>query len=147
MSLSRMRDDDHPPKVEINIVPLVDVALVLLIIFMVTATFVKTSGLRMELPEAGSTQQAPATPREVTIAVGADGAFAYEGELVSDTRLRQILLEEARTHGKETRVVIRGDRHAAHGRVVQAMSVAQEAGLARLIIATQLPTGEAHARP
>ena len=54
MSLSRSRRIDSPPKVEINIVPLVDVALVLLIIFMVTATFVKTSALQLRLPPAPS---------------------------------------------------------------------------------------------
>jgi biopolymer transport protein ExbD len=147
MSLSRKRSDEHAPKVEINIIPLVDVSLVLLIIFMVTATFVKASGLRVELPHAASAQHPPQTPREITIEVAADGVFSCLGAPVSDVQLQRILADKAQEYGQETRVTIRGDRRAALGRVVQAMSAAQEAGLLHLVVATEQPQGGEHASP
>jgi len=147
MSLARMRGDEPTPKVEINIVPLVDVSLVLLIIFMVTATFVKASGMRLELPKAASAQPTPQTSRELTIEVAADGIYSCLGAPVGDAQLQQILLDEVRVHGHATRITIRGDRRAALGRVVQAMSIAQEVGLLHLVVATQQPTGGANALP
>jgi len=147
MSLSRMRGEAQLPRVEINIVPLVDVSLVLLIIFMVTATFVKAAGLRIELPQATGAQQPPMAPRELIIEVAANGAFSYIGSPVSDARLQQLLLDEVKAHGHETRVIIRGDRRAALGRVVQAMSSAQQAGLLHLVVATRQTIGDSHALP
>lgn len=147
MSLSRTRNDEPAPKIEINIVPLVDVALVLLVIFMVTATFVKSAGMSLELPEAASTQAAPSTVREIVIDIGADGAFVCQGRAVRDAQLPMRLRMAAPAHGRATRVIIRGDRRAAHGRVVQAMAAAQEAGLTHLIVATRLPAGDARDHP
>ena len=147
MSLAHRQVEEYAPKVEINIVPLVDVSLVLLIIFMVTATFVKASGLRMELPQAASAQQPAPAPREIAIEVAANGAFSCLGSSVSDAQMQRFLFDEVRTHGIETRVIIRGDRRAALGRVVQAMSAAQQAGLLHLVVATRQPTGDAHELP
>lgn len=145
MALSRRRSDEDAPKVEINIVPLVDVSLVLLIIFMVTATFVHASGLRIDLPQAAGAPQSSSTPRDLTIDVAADGAFFCFGSVLSDAQMPRLLREVVRAHGQETRVIIRGDRRAALGRVVQAMSAAQAAGLRHLVVATREPVGDAHA--
>ena len=140
MSLSRSLKKPVEPKVEINIVPLVDVALVLLIIFMVTTTFEKTAGLGMQLPTSASAQQVPPEKREIVIGIAADGAFTYKGAQINDDALAAALRSEAALQGVETRVTIQGDKRAAHGQVVRAMTLAQQAGFSKLVISTKLET-------
>jgi biopolymer transport protein ExbD len=146
MSLSRQPHADPPPKVEINIVPLVDVSLVLLIIFMVTATFVKTTGMRLELPASSTARAVEATPRELSIGVTAAGALLWQDQPVSEAQLTAALTAVAHAQGTTGRVTIYGEAHAEHGRVVQAMTLAQQAGFVHLVIATR-PGGQRHARP
>ncbi len=136
MSLSRGRKHVESPKVEINIVPLVDVALVLLIIFMVTMTFARSAGMQLQLPTSETAKQIAATPRELVIGVDARGQFVWAGSVVSDAQLAEQLRREAR-QGTDCRVKVEGDTRAAHGRVVRAMTLAQLAGFARLVIATR----------
>lgn len=141
MSLSRRRShDDTPAPVEINVVPLVDVSLVLLIIFLVTATFIKTSGLKLDLP-TGAGAPMPA-PRERIIEVGPNGELAWDGRRVSEAGLADALRREALAHGTMGVVTVRGDSRAALGRVVRAMSLAQSAGFTHQTVATQPPSGE-----
>jgi len=138
VSLSRSLKKPVEPKVEINIVPLVDVALVLLIIFMVTTTFEKTAGMKMQLPTSASAQPVPPEQREVVIGIAADGAFTYDGRQVTDNTLAAALKREAAARGVESRVTIQGDKRAAHGQVVRAMTLAQLAGFSKLVISTKL---------
>ncbi len=137
MSLSRGRKQESAPKVEINIVPLVDVSLVLLIIFMVTATFVKETGMNIRLPSSSVTQSAATMKREIMIGVDASGRFSYAGKPVSEEVLASSLMVDAGSLGTDTRITIQGDERAAHGRVVRAMTLAQEAGFSRLVIAAK----------
>jgi len=147
LSLSRRHVAEPMPHVEINIVPLVDVALVLLIIFMVTATFVKTTGLAVTLPGAAAAQQVAPAKREVVIGIARNGQFSWSGVPVSDARLALLLHDEAVRDGAQARVTVQGDTHAEHGRVVAAMSCAQDAGFTHLMIATRPESGETHDRP
>ena len=142
MSLSRSRKAEQGPKAEINIVPLVDVSLVLLIIFMVTATFIKGTGMNIELPSSTAARVSPQTTRELVIGIDAGGNFLWDGSTIADDGLSAILQDEARKHGTESRVTVRGDLRAEHGRVVKAMTLAQEAGFAHLVIAVRQETGE-----
>ena len=136
---------EQMPRVEINIVPLVDVALVLLIIFMVTATFIKTGGMQLTLPASSISGIAREARRELVIGIAADGRFLWNGESVSDDELAAALGEDAAAHGRGTRVTLRGDTRAPHGRVVRAMTLAQESGFSRLVIATRRePAGRGH---
>lgn len=143
MSLSRSRKAEQGPKVEINVVPLVDVSLVLLIIFMVTATFIKGAGMDVQLPSSTAARVSPQTTRELVIGINANGSFLWDGTTVDDRKLAAILKGEARDHGTESRITIRGDERSEHGRVVRAMTLAQEAGFARLVIAVRQETGDA----
>ena len=144
MSLSRGHKPPEP-KVDINIVPLVDVALVLLIIFMVTTTFEKTAGLQMQLPTSESAQPVDPEKRELVIAVAADGAFRWMGTPVEETALAGALKQEAAQHGVASRVTIQGDKRAAHGHIVRAMTLAQLAGFSKLMISTTMD-GDAHGK-
>ena len=137
MSLSRRHKADSEPRVEINVVPLVDVSLVLLIIFMVTATFIKTAGMHITLPSSSVTQAAKDVKRELVIGVSADGAFLWHGKAISDRALGSVLAKDAQSYGAQSRVIVQGDSRTAHGRVVRAMTLAQEAGFSHLVIATR----------
>lgn len=146
MSLSRGHKHEPAPKVEINIVPLVDVALVLLIIFMVTATFVKTSGMRLDLPSSSATQAVETQKRALVIGITPQGQFLWDGAPVSDAQLSAALRAEATAYGTRNQVTVQGDTHAEHGRVVEAMTRAQAAGFTQLVIATKRAIGGDDAR-
>jgi len=137
MSLSSARKHSSEPKVDINIVPLVDVALVLLIIFMVTATFVKASGVKIKLPTSSATKALQEDKRELVIGVTDGGSLLWNGSVVSDAQLGEALAHEAQTRGVDSRVTVQGDTKARHGDVVRAMSIAQQAGFGKLVIATK----------
>jgi len=148
VSLSRSRKSEQGPKVEINVVPLVDVSLVLLIIFMVTATFIKGTGMNIQLPSSSAAQVSPQIKRELVIGIDANGGFLWDGSIVSDEELSILLRNEANDCGTESRITIRGDSRAEHGRVVRAMTLAQEAGFSRLVIAVrQEASGDVLRRP
>ena len=131
------------PKVEINVVPLVDVALVLLIIFMVTATFIRTAGMHIRLPSSSVSHSADEAKKDLAIGVDAAGRFYLEGSRVSEGELGNALRKHASSFGRDCRITVHGDERAAHGRVVRAMTLAQEAGFSRLVIAARkdLPDG------
>lgn len=137
MALTRSSKSSPSPRVEINIIPLVDVSLVLLIIVMTTATFMKNTGMNLQLPSSSVTQVNEEAKREVVIGVTASGQFLWENKPLSDAQLTANLLQEAKSFGTESRVTVRGDAHAMHGRVVDAMSLAQTAGFSHLVIATR----------
>ncbi len=137
MSLSRSRRTESAPRVEINVVPLVDVSLVLLIIFMVTATFIKGAGMSIQLPSSSAAHVSQQAKRELVIGIDATGGFLWDGAPVSDSELAGLLGNDARESGIESRITIRGDSRAEHGRVVRAMTLAQEAGFSHLVIAVR----------
>lgn len=140
MSLSRTREGEPPPKVEINVVPLVDVALVLLIIFMVTATFVKTTGMRLQLPSSSSARPMETPKRELVIGIDREGRFSWCGTSVTDVGLADELKQEAAANGTRSRVTVQGDTRAEYGRVITAMTSAQEAGFTNLVVAMRPDT-------
>jgi biopolymer transport protein TolR len=129
---------------EINVVPLIDVMLVLLVIFMATAPLL-TQGVKVELPEA-SAQNLPQTQtREppVVLTINRDGErFLNMGNEVqrplSDEELQQIV-GAAMTADPERDVLIRADTQVPYGRVIGAMVLLQDAGAARLGFITDPP--------
>lgn len=135
MSLSRTRESEPAPRVEINVVPLVDVSLVLLIIFMVTATFVKTTGMPLDLPSSSSARAMETPKRELVIGIDREGRFSWAGIPMADSKMADEMRQEAAANGTRSRVTVQGDTHAEYGRVVAAMTIAQEAGFSNLVVA------------
>ena len=125
---------------EINITPLTDIFLVLLIIFMVTTTAIaeqggQNGGLKVTLPRAGKT--APAGEmHDLAIAVLEDGRTVVGGKVVDEGALAEIL-DQAHGENADTLVLVQADQGVAHGKVVAVMDLARRHGLARLAIATR----------
>ncbi|PBJ10321.1 Biopolymer transport protein ExbD [Pseudomonas ogarae] len=139
----------HGPKAEMNVVPYIDVMLVLLVIFMVTAPML-TQGVKIELPKVASEALANDSRQQIlTLSVKAEGGYYWNlgGEL--DTRhqtdsavdLEQMRAKVAQVVAErsETQVYIRADEHADYGRVVAAMAALQRGGVSNLGLVTEAP--------
>jgi biopolymer transport protein ExbD len=115
----------------INITPLVDIVLVLLIIFMVTATYIVREAIEVDLPRAAHGGEATGTTLAVVLtrdgAIYLDGVRRSEDELSARTR-------EAVARDKDTRAVISADRASLHGAVVRVIDVVKGAGVSRFAI-------------
>jgi len=124
---------------EINITPLTDIFLVLLIIFMVTSSALVEAGgqagVKVNLPKGGS-RDISATQADLVVAILQDGRSVIGGKVMSDEELRDTF-REAKTRAPETTVIVQADEGVPHGRVVAVMELAKSEGLAQLAIATQ----------
>lgn len=124
---------------EINITPLTDIFLVLLIIFMVTSSVMTEAGARggvnVNLPK-GATRELSLASSDVTVAITTDGKMVVDGKTVDAEQLRALLVA-ARAKSADTQVVVQADEATHHGRVVGVMELAKAAGLHRLAIATR----------
>jgi biopolymer transport protein ExbD len=136
----RRRGRGGAPMAEINIIPLVDVVLVLLIIFMATTAFVKESGLNMKLPAAKTSEVVPQENQDINVALTRDNKIFLDGKATSESALQAVMNQRARQN-KETRVVIKGDENIEYKRVVRVMDMAKQAGLPKVALGTQLPSG------
>jgi biopolymer transport protein ExbD len=122
---------------EINVTPLTDIFLVLLIIFMVTTTIVQNEGKNIDLPEG---TQAEETPSGVTVAVDVEGRIQVNDRVVSYEELLPAL-EQAIQHAEQKIVILRGDKNIFFGQAVNILDLAQQAGAEGISIATQRPSG------
>lgn len=123
---------------EINMTPLVDVMLVLLIIFMLTVP-VLTQAVRLDLPQA-STTPATARPDTVTLAVDRAGQAFWNGEAVDTATLGARLAELARRQ-PDADVQLRADRHTEYQHVMAVMAAAQKNGVDRISFITRPDAG------
>jgi biopolymer transport protein ExbD len=119
---------------EINMTPLVDVMLVLLIIFMITVPVMKHS-VEVDLPRASSQPQ-DAKPQTVRLSVDAQGQYWWNETQVRDEDLPRMLRAEA-ARDPQPELHIRGDKNVRYERVAQAMAAAQQAGLRRIGFITE----------
>ena len=127
---------------DINITPLTDIFLVLLIIFMVTTTAIhqaeeqkKEGGFKVNLPK-GSAGEAGPVQRDLTVAVLADGRTVLSGKVLDEADLGRAFAD-AHERNADTLVLFQADEGVVHGRVVQIMELARKEGLTRLAIATR----------
>jgi len=128
----------RPEEPEINLIPFIDVLLVILIFLMLSTTYSKFTELQVTLPTADA-EKLRERPREVVVAVSADGRYVVNRKPV-DGRSVEMLAAEllAATGGSSDMVVIvSADATAAHQSVINVMDAARRAGLPRLTFATQ----------
>ena len=134
----RHRDREEP---EINLIPFIDVLLVVLIFLMLSTTYSKFTELQVKLPEANAEAQRD-RPKEIIVAVSADGRYAVNKTAVEGRTLEsltQALGATVRTlaGGKDTVLIISADASAAHQSVITVMEAARRSGLSQITFATQ----------
>ena len=123
---------------EINLVPLIDVLLIVLIFLAVSTTYSRFAELKIQLPSADAT--APATPPQlINVAVTADGRYALDKALVPSTASEDLAATLTRlAQGREdVLLVINADAQAPHQAVISVMEAARLAGIVRISFATQ----------
>ncbi len=124
------------PMGEINVTPFVDVMLVLLIVFMVTAPLL-TVGVPVDLPKTAASPIADSqTP--LVVSIKKDGEMVLQNRVVANDELILRLQAVARSK-PDTRIFVRGDRDVPYGDVVAVMGLIQGAGFSRVALITKLP--------
>ncbi|MBS1189687.1 MAG: Biopolymer transport protein ExbD/TolR [Rhodocyclaceae bacterium] len=137
MNFQRGRDREEP---EINLIPMIDVLLVIIIFLMLTTTYAKFSGLEINLPTAEASKQ-PEQPNEIDVAVTATGQVLVDKSplAVSDVKSIAEALRRAAGSRQDPVIVINADAKATHQSVVDIMQAAQTAGYPHISFATQSP--------
>lgn len=133
------RDRKRKPIAEINVVPYIDVMLVLLIIFMVTAPLL-TEGVKIELPQttANPVEANPEAPEPFILTVDADGTFFIDDRQYEE----QALLTYAAALYREkpqTDFLVRGDKNTVYDNVIKAMVLLKQAGVETVSLVTEPP--------
>ncbi len=129
MASSSSNDDgDEGIISSINVTPLVDVTLVLLIVFMVTAKIIVSQGMPMDLPKAASGEE---VQNVFSVDLTADGAARVDSTPVTTDEAIAELARQAKARNKDMRVVIRADKKVEHGRVIRVLDILKQAGLAK----------------
>ncbi|MBL4645656.1 MAG: protein TolR [Rhizobiales bacterium] len=132
-SRRRRRRNNHAPMSEINVTPMVDVMLVLLIIFMVAAPLL-TVGVPIDLPET-SARQLGGDNEPISISITADGiVYLQETEIEIDEIVAK--LKAISDNGYEERIYVRGDRETDYGTIMKLMGTISAAGFTRLGLVT-----------
>ena len=130
MAFGRLeRTPGAQPMSDINMTPLIDVMLVLLVIFMITAPLM-TSSLKLDLPQTDAAQPSD-TPQFIAVALDRDGHYFFGDEAVdADTFASRVAAAAKRN--PQTEVQLRADRSVAYGRVAELIGLVQKAGLSRI---------------
>ncbi|MBX3587364.1 MAG: biopolymer transporter ExbD [Ramlibacter sp.] len=131
----RPRKKEEP---EINLIPFIDVLLVVLIFLMLSTTYSKFTEMQLKLPVADVDAQRD-YPKEVIVAVGADGRYSVNKTPVSGRSVEAVsmALVEAAKAGKDSVVIISADASTAHQAVITVMEAARRSGLTQITFATQ----------
>jgi biopolymer transport protein ExbD len=131
----RFRKPEHEP-LEINLIPLIDVLLVMLIFLAATTTFMRQQALSITLPQA-STQEQPL--QAIELSIHESGRFAVNEVLIERPDLASLTraLQQASEGQQAPTVLIRAGANAAHQLVITGMQAARQAGIARVHFATQ----------
>ncbi len=129
----RSSGDSDGAIAEINVTPLVDVMLVLLIIFIVTAPMIAPQAMKISLPQTAPVVQRDQAKNEVLV-VFKDGTMNYKGSTVSEAELKAQMTADGKA--PEYQLQVQADEAVPYGRIAQVMALAQAAGLPRLTFVT-----------
>lgn len=139
----RFRTQPRRDEPEINLIPLIDVLLVILIFLMITTTYARYTALRVQLPHAQA-EPATRTPRQIVVSVSARNSYAVDREVLDSADVPTLAgrLKQAAANASDAPVVIvNADAQASHQAVINVMEAARQAGLSRLTFATQAQAG------
>ena len=127
---------------EINVVPYIDVMLVLLVIFMVTAPLL-TQGIKVELPQAGSQNIESKGQEPLVVSVDQQGRFYFnigdKPDQSLDAKNLMLRVKAVLRHREDSTVYVKGDRNVAYGEVVQVMALLKQSGVEHIGMVTRLP--------
>ena len=129
--------EESRPIAEINIVPFVDIILVILIIFMVTAPFIIKTGFSLDLPKAEGASSVEQVVFNITVTV--DGRILLNGEVLDLEQLKSTLSQED-IKTDDSQVIISADKNVLHGQVISIIDVVKSTGLKKVAIATKKDT-------
>lgn len=124
-------DNDNEVISSINVVPLVDIILVVLIIFMVTAPMFMKPTINVNLPKAASGEQT--APSKLNVALTADGRINLNGKFVNEEEVKVKALEEAAKNA-DVQAIISADKDVPHGKVVGLLDIVKSAGVKKFAI-------------
>jgi len=126
-------DDSDSTFTEINVTPLVDVMLVLLVVFIITAPLIVPQNMKVNLPKT----EAPASDSKIKdgqLVINQDGTLLFEDKAITDAALSAVL--KKRSDNKEFQLQIFADKVVAYGRVAEIMGLSQAAGVVKLTFVT-----------
>ena len=128
----------HQEEPEINLIPFIDVLLVVLIFLMLSTTYSKFTELQLKLPVADTDAQRDYA-KELIVAVSADGAYSINRQPVAGRSMENVAaaMTEGAKAGKDTVIIISADANAKHQAVITVMEAARRAGLNQITFATQ----------
>jgi len=137
MNFQRGHGREQP---EINLIPMIDVLLVIIIFLMLTTSYAKYSGLEINLPTADSTKQADQS-NEINVVLSSTGQVQVDGVPLASSKVEAIAdsLKRAAGSRKQPNVVINADAQIAHQKVVDVMQASMLSGLPRISFTTQAP--------
>ena len=145
MSFGRLeRTKSSQPMSEINVTPLVDVMMVLLVIFIITAPLLASS-IKLDLPKTDAAKSSDA-PKFVTVVVDKSAQVFLNDKAIELPALAESLQQSAKAN-PETEVQLRADAAVPYGKVVEVMGVAQKAGLNRIGFIADKPAAGAPSAP
>lgn len=124
---------------EINITPLTDVMLVLLVIFMVTSPLLMMESMKLKLPKAETSGAEKGLA--IVIAITSEGRYYLNDEPINKSDLEARLISELKSSG-DNAVILKADRSVRHGLVVEVLDIARKAGADKLSIATEPKAGK-----
>lgn len=143
MAFSNLEQDSDDVMGEINMVPLIDIMLVLLIIFIITVPVIKQA-MTVELPQASSSPQ-DSKPETISLSIDQDGQFYLDTVAVDDDALREAMqkaIADAPSPEQEPALHISGDKNVRYDRIAKAMALANESGVTKIGFVTD-PDGQA----
>ncbi len=135
MNFRRGRREDYP---EINLIPFIDILLVIVIFLAVTTTYARFAELKINLPTS-SAEQTPTQPKQIEVAVAESGRYQIDNTAVGEATIDELAatLKKAAEGQNDPVVVINADARASHQSVVNVMEAARRVGLARITFATK----------
>ena len=126
---------EDEPMSQMNFIPLIDIALTLVIILMVTTTFLRPPGVSLKLPETATREGAPESKKDLTLVVSRDGKIYIEGRARTEKEI-QAQLKAIAARDKQARILVKGDRDVVYRRMMEVMDMVRQAGLSRVVLPT-----------
>lgn len=133
-------DDDDRIMSEINIVPLVDIMLVLLITFMMVSTMVDFSAIHVELPKAATAEDAK--DKSFSIVISKDGDYFISGEPVSTIEDLKLRIDHQKMQNPQIQAVISADKSVTHGQVIKVLDLIRRSKITKYAISVELSEAE-----